>query len=75
MFQKGNPLRACVNKALAALKATGKLAQLQNTWITSKATHRSSSSALSEPADSRESRILGSSGAVAAARSTPSSRP
>ena len=37
VFQKGNPLRACVNKALAALKASGKLAQLENTWITSKA--------------------------------------
>jgi polar amino acid transport system substrate-binding protein len=37
VFQKGNPLRACVNRALAALKASGKLAQLENTWITSKA--------------------------------------
>jgi len=37
VLQKGNPLRACVNRALAALKASGKLAQLENTWITSKA--------------------------------------
>jgi polar amino acid transport system substrate-binding protein len=37
VLQKGSPLRACVNRALAALKASGKLAQLENTWITSKA--------------------------------------
>jgi polar amino acid transport system substrate-binding protein len=33
VFQKGNPLRACVNKALATLKRTGALKKIQQTWL------------------------------------------
>ena len=33
VFAKGNPLVACVNKALAELKADGTLKQLQDKWI------------------------------------------
>ena len=33
VFQKGNPLRGCVNKALAALKANGTLREIQQTWL------------------------------------------
>jgi polar amino acid transport system substrate-binding protein len=36
-FQKGNPLLACVNKAISELKADGTLDQLEQKWITSKA--------------------------------------
>jgi polar amino acid transport system substrate-binding protein len=37
VLQKGSALRSCVNKAIANLKANGKLAQIERTWITSKA--------------------------------------
>ena len=33
LFQKGNPLVACVNEALAALTADGTLDQLQQQWL------------------------------------------
>jgi polar amino acid transport system substrate-binding protein len=33
VFQKGNPLAACVNQALAALKRNGQLAKIQQTWL------------------------------------------
>jgi len=33
VFAKGNPLATCVNAALAKLKATGKLKQIQTTWL------------------------------------------
>ncbi len=33
LFQKGNPLVPCVNEALAALKADGTLAQLEQEWL------------------------------------------
>ena len=33
VFQKGNPLVACVNKALAALKANGTLRSINDTWL------------------------------------------
>jgi polar amino acid transport system substrate-binding protein len=33
VFQKGNPLRACVNTALAALKKNGTLARIKSTWL------------------------------------------
>ena len=33
VFQKGNPLRACVNKALATMKANGTLKRIQTTWL------------------------------------------
>jgi polar amino acid transport system substrate-binding protein len=33
LFTKGNPLAACVNVALNALKANGTLAQLQKKWL------------------------------------------
>jgi polar amino acid transport system substrate-binding protein len=33
VFQKGNPLRACVNKALATLKANGTLNRIKRTWL------------------------------------------
>ena len=33
VFQKGNPLVGCVNKALAALKRNGTLAKIQQTWL------------------------------------------
>ncbi|MBA2462624.1 MAG: amino acid ABC transporter substrate-binding protein [Actinobacteria bacterium] len=33
VFQKGNPLVGCVNKALAALKRNGTLQKIQQTWL------------------------------------------
>jgi polar amino acid transport system substrate-binding protein len=33
LFEKGNPLVTCVDKALASLKADGTLAQLQQKWL------------------------------------------
>jgi polar amino acid transport system substrate-binding protein len=33
VFQKGNPLVACVNKALAAIKANGTLKKIESTWL------------------------------------------
>ncbi len=33
VFQKGNPLVGCVNKALAAMKASGTLKQINDTWL------------------------------------------
>ena len=33
VFAKGNPLAACVNQALARLKATGALKKIQTTWL------------------------------------------
>jgi polar amino acid transport system substrate-binding protein len=33
VFSKGNPLVGCVNRALASLKATGKLKQIQQQWL------------------------------------------
>jgi polar amino acid transport system substrate-binding protein len=33
VFQKGNPLRACVNKALATLRSDGTLKRLQQKWL------------------------------------------
>jgi polar amino acid transport system substrate-binding protein len=33
VFQKGNPLRTCVNKALATLKRNGTLKRIQQTWL------------------------------------------
>ena len=33
VFQKGNPLRACVNRALATLKRNGTLNRIKTTWL------------------------------------------
>jgi polar amino acid transport system substrate-binding protein len=33
VFQKGNPLRACVNRALATMKRNGTLKRIQATWL------------------------------------------
>lgn len=33
VLQKGSPLTACVNQALAALKQSGQLKQIQQTWL------------------------------------------
>ena len=33
VFAKGNPLVACVNRALAALKANGQLAGIRQQWL------------------------------------------
>lgn len=33
VFEKGNPLVACVNRALATLKKNGTLKRFQNTWL------------------------------------------
>ena len=33
LFQKGNPLATCVNRALAELEASGELQQIQDTWL------------------------------------------
>jgi polar amino acid transport system substrate-binding protein len=33
VFQKGNPLAACVNRALATLKKNGQLKKIQSTWL------------------------------------------
>jgi len=35
LFEKGNPLVACVNEALAALKADGTLDQIEQQWLSS----------------------------------------
>jgi polar amino acid transport system substrate-binding protein len=37
VLQKDSPLTACVNEALAALKADGTLADIQKTWLSDKA--------------------------------------
>jgi polar amino acid transport system substrate-binding protein len=37
VLQKDSPLTACVNKALAALKSAGTLAEIQQTWLSDKA--------------------------------------
>jgi polar amino acid transport system substrate-binding protein len=36
LFEKGNPLVACVNEALAALNADGTISQLEQQWLSSK---------------------------------------
>ena len=33
VFQKGNPLRACVNRALATMKRNGTLKNIKSTWL------------------------------------------
>ena len=33
VLQKGNPLTACVNKAITTLRASGTLKKLQQTWL------------------------------------------
>jgi len=33
VFQKGNPLRACVNKALATMRRNGTLKRIETTWL------------------------------------------
>jgi ABC-type amino acid transport substrate-binding protein len=33
VFTKGNPLAACVNRALASLKANGQLAGIRQQWL------------------------------------------
>ena len=33
VFQRGNPLRACVNRALATMKRNGTLARIRSTWL------------------------------------------
>ena len=33
LFEKGNPLVACVNQALATIKGDGTLAALQKKWL------------------------------------------
>ena len=33
VFQKGNPLAACVNRALATLRKSGQLKRIQQTWL------------------------------------------
>jgi polar amino acid transport system substrate-binding protein len=33
VFQKGNPLAACVNRALATMKKSGQLKRIQQTWL------------------------------------------
>ena len=37
VLAKGSALTPCVDKALAALKANGTLAQIQTTWLSDKA--------------------------------------
>ncbi len=37
VFQKGNPLVACVNKALAAMRADGTLKRLERAWLSGSA--------------------------------------
>jgi polar amino acid transport system substrate-binding protein len=37
VFEKGNPLVRCVNEALASLKADGRLADIQQEWLSDKA--------------------------------------
>jgi polar amino acid transport system substrate-binding protein len=36
LFEEGNPLRDCVNEALATLKEDGKLEQIQQQWLSDK---------------------------------------
>jgi polar amino acid transport system substrate-binding protein len=36
LFEEGNPLRDCVNEALAALKAEGTLEEIQQQWLSEK---------------------------------------
>ena len=36
VFDQGNPLATCVNTALATLKSSGKLAEITNTWLSTK---------------------------------------
>ncbi len=33
VFEKGNPLATCVNRALASLKKSGGLQRIQSTWL------------------------------------------
>ena len=33
VFQKGNPLAGCVNRALSTLRANGTLKRIQQTWL------------------------------------------
>jgi polar amino acid transport system substrate-binding protein len=33
VFQKGNPLAACVNRALATMRRSGQLTRIQHTWL------------------------------------------
>ena len=37
VFEDGNPLRDCVNEAIAALQADGTIEQLQEEWINASA--------------------------------------
>jgi polar amino acid transport system substrate-binding protein len=37
VFEKGSPLAACVNEALARLKESGRLAEIQQEWLSDKA--------------------------------------
>ena len=37
LLQKGSPLTACVNEAIAALKASGKLDSITKEWLADKA--------------------------------------
>ena len=37
VFEDGNPLRDCVNEAIAALQADGTIEQLQDEWINASA--------------------------------------
>jgi polar amino acid transport system substrate-binding protein len=37
LFEEGNPLRDCVNEALAELEAGGTLDRLQQEWLSDKA--------------------------------------
>jgi polar amino acid transport system substrate-binding protein len=37
VFEEGNPLRDCVNEAIAALQANGTIEQLQDEWINASA--------------------------------------
>jgi polar amino acid transport system substrate-binding protein len=36
VFEKDNPLVACVNAALATLKENGTLAEIEKTWLSDK---------------------------------------
>lgn len=33
LFEEGNPLRDCVNTAITALTESGKLAEIEATWL------------------------------------------
>ena len=37
VFEEGNPLRDCVNEAIAALQADGSIEQFQQEWINTSA--------------------------------------